>query len=248
MTDQTTYCNEMAKGIEDKLFFLDKIEVDNIIDFGCADGQVTRAIAGNTFTEVYGYDKNPQILPDNNHKQDQYFSDWPELLSVIPQGEGLFQNKTAILFSSLLHEVYSNGEQEDVKGKIFDLQPDYIIIRDMYVSDEDKEGYLSNDTVNAIVDNVSLRLVNHFIRKWGPIVNIGNMIHFLMKHRFAYNWEYEMQENYLALDDDRIDYWESVGDVVFEEHYPLPYYKDVFKSRYGFDLNVPTHIKLIIQI
>lgn len=49
MTEEYTkiYCESMAKSLEDKLFFLNEIDIndyDYIVDFGCADGRILEVL------------------------------------------------------------------------------------------------------------------------------------------------------------------------------------------------------------
>lgn len=252
MTNEETYCNEMSKGVEEKLFFLDHICPNFVIDFGCADGQVTDVIHEEMGDcgMCLGYDKNLDLLPDvtgDQSKALRYFDDWDELQfhldSYFPNGDC----EVAIYLSSILHEIYSYGDFDEVFEKVFNLGPDYIIIRDMYMTDTEKKVGVTEEQINQTLNNVNLRLVSDFTNRVGPIMSQEGFIHFLMKHRFAYNWEHEIKENYLSITDERLDTWKAFGDVIFEEHEPLPYYVDVFQIRYDYELSTPTHIKLIIE-
>lgn len=241
MVNKEIYTDELAKGVEDKLFF-DDLDLDILIDFGCADGQVSQYIADQYDITVYGYDVNNDLLPDTHTNNTVYFNSWENLIRNLRPSQTI-----GIYFSSVLHEIYSFNQIDDVKYKINQYDFDYIIIRDMHVTDEDKKICLEESDIMNVMDSVNLRLVNHFVCTHSPVMLNGGMIHFLMKHRFAYNWDYEIQENYLAITDERLNWWKSLGKVILENHYTLPYYQDVFESRYDFILNTPTHIKLIID-
>lgn len=54
----------MSKSLIDKIYFLDKVDVDLFIDFGCADGLLTGFIS-KIFPEIeiIGYDIKEAILP-----------------------------------------------------------------------------------------------------------------------------------------------------------------------------------------
>lgn len=61
--NEKTYITNMQKSMIDKLFFLDKIDVQNIIDYGCADATMLKTIY-RLFPEIKlsGYDINPKML------------------------------------------------------------------------------------------------------------------------------------------------------------------------------------------
>lgn len=241
MEDETIYYRELAKGMEDKLFFLDYIEADAIIDFGCGDGQVSEAIIKCGGNHVIGYDKNKEALPDSTNKI-IYSDDWDMIKKMADANDSV-----AIYFSSIFHELLSFGEMGGVIDKLHEVSPDYIIIRDMYITDEHKMEPVLESDIMEVMDMVNLRLVNDFVCKHGPLMSKGNLIHFMMKHRFAYNWDYEVKENYIALTDSDVEFWESLGEVVYKDHYPLSYYQEVFDIRYNYKLDTPTHLKLIVE-
>lgn len=53
------YNNSMRLSMIDKVFFLDRIDPEVIVDFGCADGSLTRFISSNyPDITVIGYDQS----------------------------------------------------------------------------------------------------------------------------------------------------------------------------------------------
>ena len=68
MKNLNSYIRRLEKGMEDKLFFLphlDMNEYDVIVEFGCANGRLLRRIqpvVDRTITTLVGFDKNEDIL------------------------------------------------------------------------------------------------------------------------------------------------------------------------------------------
>lgn len=71
MTEEYTkiYCESMAKSLDDKLFFLNEIDIndyDYIVDFGCADGRILEVLdekLTNKKTILVGIEKN-KVMTD----------------------------------------------------------------------------------------------------------------------------------------------------------------------------------------
>lgn len=242
LANKQIYTDEMAKGMDEKLFFFDHVDADIIIDFGCADGRVSKAVAKHGGYDVIGYDKNPDLFSEETSSV-QFESDWGTVCKLAKK-----RKSVGVYLSSILHEIYSFDQSDDLIEKLNMLDYDYLIIRDMYMTDAEKKQIIEESDIMEVVDSVNLRLVNSFVCNHGPLMGKKHLIHFMMKHRFAYNWDYEIREDYLSITDDHIDYFKSLGDVLLEDHHPLPYYQDVFKGRYNYDLHTPTHIKLVIKV
>lgn len=247
LADPAKYTEEMAKPVQEKLFFLDHIRPDILLDYGCADGAITEKI-GRYVDRVIGYEPNSNLRPQvvRSPGNAQYRGDFEGALTDVhiysePSKE------TCMLFSSVLHEVINDGCWGEIAHNIGYLGPDYIVIRDMYISDADKNRRVPEEQIKQTLSQVNLRLVNSFTVEHGPIMSRGNFLHFLMKHRFAYNWEHENREDYLSITDDHLHSLRQLGNVIFEDHHALPYYQQVFPIRYDYELTTPTHIKMIIK-
>lgn len=72
------YNTEMAKSLIDKIFFMDKIEADVIVDIGCADGALIRFLQ-NIFPDLtyIGYDLDSEMIKiaKNNRPANTHFTD-----------------------------------------------------------------------------------------------------------------------------------------------------------------------------
>jgi len=74
-----TYISGMNKGSSDKLFFLNKINTNCIVDFGCADGSILRSIQSVDPTiKLIGYDIDDNMLNRARSKSEdiEYYSNW----------------------------------------------------------------------------------------------------------------------------------------------------------------------------
>ena len=83
---------------------------------------------------------------------------------------------------------------------------------------------------------------------WGSIEERFNLIHYLLKYSYTENWEREVNENYLPLTVEALlrkipeEY-----DIVYSEHYVLPYVKQQIKRDSGIDLKDATHFKILLK-
>ena len=63
INDMVGYLDKMSYGMQDKLFFLDKIEFDCIVDFGAADGTMLSKVKDvNNSIYTIGYEIDPHIV------------------------------------------------------------------------------------------------------------------------------------------------------------------------------------------
>ncbi len=138
LNDITGYVQKMEKSLLDKMFFMDKIfdPIENILDFGCANGVLIRAL-NYLFPEYKyaGYDISEEMIERAKILEPScsFFSKWDDI--DIP-----FEN-TVLNISSTLHEVYSYGTKESVEefwDRVFNSGFKYIAIRDMMLSDSIK--------------------------------------------------------------------------------------------------------------
>ena len=136
IADLNVYLGRMQKSVFDKLFFLDKVfePFDNIVDFGCANGELIKAISlffGDDYN-YYGYDISEPMIEAarSNAPFASFCTDWSEL--DIP-----FE-KSLINISSTIHEIYSYcaaAQIEEFWDRVFKSGFKYIAIRDMMISE-----------------------------------------------------------------------------------------------------------------
>lgn len=257
ITDVLHYRQEMAKSMVDKLFFIDQIDAQCIVDFGCADGTMLSFVQEyRPNIQLVGYDISPEMVDIannneiwNNKKKPLFTSDWHLIETLIKnnKSKGI---ETAITLSSVIHEVYSYGNEKSVEefwNIIFNSGFDYIVIRDMLLS---KISHHESQIVDVKkIYNSQNNHVQEFETMWGPITDYKNLLHFLLKYRYNKNWFRELRENYLpiTLEDMLSKIPTSSYSYDYYQHYVLPFVEKSVKKEFGITLKEPTHIKLILK-
>jgi hypothetical protein len=249
-----SYIDGMNLSLQDKLFFLDILDFDVIVDFGCADGTFLEYISNiKPNVKLIAYDLDTDMLSKTKSRLGRKVvatDNWEEAVnSLIPY------KKPLLNLSSVIHEVYSYSTTSDVKKfwekQVFGGDFKYITIRDMIPSTE-----LSKSEISQFKDdvrNIRLKSDKYYLKSfediWGTISdNYKTMVHYLLKYRFTDNWEREVVENYLPVSIETVkgkipsDY-----KIIHEENFLLPFLKDKVKSDFNIELTSATHTKMIIE-
>lgn len=241
------YIKNMNKGLTDKLFFLNKIKIDTLIDFGCADGALLNEISKIHDVELIGYDIDESML---NISRDRFphinfLSNWEEVMSKIDETKS-----NAILLSSVIHEVYSYGTSREIGkfwNQIFDSKIKYIIIRDMIPSSNfDKMNIID---IKKIKEKSDPKYLGEFENYWGDITtSFRVLLHWLLKYKYVNNWKRELKENYLPVSLETLKKKiPSNWKILYEKHYTYDYLQYQVKKDFDIDLEEPTHLKMIIE-
>ena len=267
MKNIVKYNAEMRKSLIDKIFFIDKIDSQLFVDYGCADGIMLKFLA-DLFpdSKFVGYDNNAEMIQiakanlTNMHKNIQFTNDLKidetnKILCKLRDGKGPPLNSTVIA-SSIFHEMYCyealpNGENlyfwTHIQNTCAGLK--YVVIRDMCVSSKVFNQQTDLLSVAQIYHEFGPNKVELWENRWGSLNEKKSMIHFLLKYRYmSMNWDREFEENYLSYDLERLlndipkDY-----KIVHIEHYTLPFLKNQIKKDLNIDFNEKTHIKLILE-
>ncbi len=256
-TDIQYYNKEMQKGMEDKLFFLDKLPKNTdyvFVDFGCADGSMINALSSileGHYNIYVGYDISKTMLDlakTNYHgpsNAEVVFTDkWNEVKRYIDR----IGHKSVLILSSVIHEVYSYAkDQNDIATfwkRVLNTGFDYIVIRDMCPS-EDIDRNNTCKFVDKIKNKADNELLNEFEKEWGSIWNNKNMIHFLLKYRWKVNWERECYENYFPITiQNLLEYFKNFN-IDYFERFRVPFLDKCIKEDYNIELEDYTHIKAI---
>lgn len=247
------YNNEMSKGLEDKLFFMNKINVRNILDYGCADGSLIYEMR-KYFPEKHyvGYDLDHLMIDIANHhlQKNCHFYD---NLSRANMKLRSHQGNNMVLCSSLIHEVYSYGNTASINSfwdNLYCGNYDYVVIRDMALSENEVSDTTLSDIndVRAVYELANPVHLNDFINIWGDIHLQKNLLHFLFKYRYTQNWKREVEENYFPVSiQEHLSKITDKYEMIHFEHYLLPFQKDIIKSDFGIDVNNRTHLKMILK-
>lgn len=233
----------------DKLYFMDKIfDVENILDFGCANGEMLKNIAHiDIHYNLYGYDIDENMIQkaEENCPAALISNDFDLLLGDLnPQ-------KTSLTLSSVIHEVYSYSTNEEIKlfwNRVYNSGFKYISIRDLMVSKSCDRQIDMNDYMKVVEKSDRLQL-KEFTDIWGGFISNKQLIHYLLKYRYKTNWKREVQENYLPISLEMLieTIPSSEYEIVYYNHYILPFIKEIVKR--DFDINIVdnTHMKLLLR-
>ena len=248
--DQIGYNARMEKSIMDKLFFVDKIDPEVVLDFGCSNGALIHHLSQwMPQTQFIGYDNNPLMFKSApQFERVFYCSKWEQALERL----GLFSNKKkAIVLSSVIHEIYHYGDADEVDcfwKMIFETGFDYIVIRDMIPSRSMDRLSDVNDVRKVLYHFNHTQKLQLFQMHWGTIENNRQLIHFLLKYGYNDNWNREVKENYFPLyREDLLAMIPPEYNIVYHEHYTLPYIYRSVKADVGIEIKDPTHLKLILE-
>lgn len=246
--DYEQYNSSMTKTLLDKIFFMDKIEFDVLVDYGCANGALLKFLAmlfpENTYV---GYDIDPAMIEQAQEEAPEncsFTTNWQEV-------EKLINKRTStVLLSSVIHEVFAYGTRKDVDtmwSRIYTSGFDFIVIRDMIPSTTIDKISQINDVKNIMKKGTSNTL-HDFEQVWGSIEQNKNLIHYLLKYRYVDNWDREVRENYFPITREELlttipeEYY-----IDFHEHFILPFLRNVVKKDFNITIKDNTHLKLILR-
>jgi SAM-dependent methyltransferase len=249
------YNNSMKKSLIDKIFFVDKVPSDfALLDFGCANGTLLRFMRDMFPENSYvGYDNDPTMVRlalEENGINDPEFYCYDNFTDALGAIHSYFKKTKILNLSSMIHEVYSYSSYNEVEKfweQVFNGEFTHIVIRDMIPSNSINRETYPND-IRKILKNSNSEILNSFESHWGSIKNLKNLTHYLLKYRYTENWEREVRENYLPLTlEDLYIIIDSQYDIIYQEHYCLPFLHETIKQDFDIDFNEPTHLKLILK-
>lgn len=240
----------MAQSLHDKLFFLDRVDLDIYVDFGCADGALLEAIhAEQPRARLFGFDLDELAAQRARQKLPfaRFFSDLSDLEREVSRYKG---NQIGLIASSVVHEVYAYGGEEAGKAFWQHLRTGpytHFLLRDMALADIDAFSF--EPELAALVRARSKpELIADFEEIWGSIDSRRNLVHFLLKYRYEDNWQREVAENYLPLTHEET--LREIGDgfrTTYSERQVLPYLAERLNVDLGLSFPCPTHHKLIVE-
>ena len=256
ISNYDTYNNGMAKSYEDKLFFMEYIEndesIESIVDCGCADGTMIERMSERLPKLNYlGYDIDPKMVHIAASKEKVFTAgtDWGKMVDwVNPEN-------TLLNCSSVIHEVYSYGTGAEIcqfwnRVKLTGFK--YIAIRDLSLS-KSVEREIGPHNYRNLLSNSSdeaIKRILEFERMWGPITQNKNFIHYLMKYRYIENWEREVRENYFPVyleDLLNILLSDNLYEIVYSNHYILPFTKSKIEKDFNITLTDNTHVQILLK-
>jgi len=248
IVNHEVYEKRMSMSLLDKAFFADKIsDSDLLVDFGCADGVLLRFLK-STFPHmaVLGYD-NDLTMAKHSTDNALIYTNWEAVVKEVKKAK-----KATLNLSSVIHEVFhycSRGDIDLFWKQVFDSGFAYIVIRDMIPSRSIDRPSNVNDVKKVYHKFLHTKALTDFEGIWGSIEGNRQLLHFLLKYRYVEpNWNREVRENYLPITrEDLLAKIPNEYDVVYHEHFTLPYILQTVKDDVGIELKDPTHIKLILK-
>lgn len=222
--------------LEDKLRLSPFVDGDRILDVGFNDGELTSELAlrhPNKYVIGIDYDHGKV---EASRAMPNYFTPVEATIESLNPLYGTFDT---IIFSSVLHEIYSYGHGASSVLKTLchayeRLNPGgRILVRDMMRPvhcNEDANG------MYAKVNAVERHLVSRFEAVFGLITNIHQLNHYLLKASWPDYWHIELEEDYLATTSSSyLDYFGLLGmKCMYGSNYLLPYFKDLWAKKYDF--------------
>ncbi len=248
----TIYLERMQKGSSEKMFWAEMIlgDINTLIDFGAGDGSLFE------WTDKISKQEIRKIAIENNEVFVEMLKD--KSFETVRQVEELSEleidwEHTVVIFSSVIHELFSYLQDEEAKRIIQAIQkmrPVYICVRDMiYTEKEKRSKSLAVQFNNLIKDHECSTLAQSFTDYWGAIENDVQAKHFLLKYKYVENWQREMQENYLPKSDvEIIDLFvQNEYETLYSRIYTNDFIKNQIEKDYACHFEGPTHLQLIVQ-
>jgi len=252
--DLSKYNKEMSVGIDDKLYFLNRVNPDCIVDFGCANGLVLKEIARrNPDIKLIGYDLSQEMLgeAENNCPEAVFTSDWTKVIEIIKE-----YKTPLLLLSSVIHEVYSYTHPKTVKffwdTQVFGSGFKLIAIRDMMPSGEEiKKINKSDIELDAQkIREKSSKQLEEFEKEWAPLeTDYRFILAYLLKYKYLENWARENRENYMPfLIETFLKKIPSNCKIIYQDRFKIEPLNNEIKKVFGVEFRVNTHAKFILSI
>lgn len=204
------YLERMAKPLQEKLRIARYLQPRGaaILDVGCADGAVTRALAAlfphNSFLGIDLSERFVALAREHaaadglaNVRFERVY-----LRELLARPERF----DAVVFCSVLHEFYTYGEGiSSVLKALADAHEmlrrgGAIAIRDMVLRDYTRRATLRCDSLRAKIEaQCPPQVVADFVRFFGPLDTIYAINHLLLKYWYTENWVREGPECYVPV-------------------------------------------------
>jgi len=258
IADLTQYTSAMAKGVNDKIDFISKINPECLIDFGCADGYILNEIQKkyNNIQQLIGYDIDEKMvsLVKSKYPELKVSDNWKEIMY-----EASEYKKIALSLMSVIHEVYSYSRSNTIpnfwRNQVFNPKFKWVVIRDMVPSKHYMNMKPSKEELQKVNTIFNSRYYKNYMyrksfeKRWGPIdKNYLNLFHWLLKYDYKENWNREVLENYFPVSLETIKSKIPSGwKITYENHYVYQPIADKVKRDWNIELKYPTHLKMIVE-
>ncbi|GGG60558.1 hypothetical protein GCM10011378_40730 [Hymenobacter glacieicola] len=272
----------MAHGLEHKLFFLEHLpELEALLDWGCADGTLLAEVRKQR-PEILllGHDTDERMVDQAVAKFDglewnkkatiwedapsalealRFTAEWAYRGRKVPFSEPARQyGGTGILFSSVLHEMYTHGTSAQMRQHWKDVAAtgvDYIVIRDMFWGPQG--DYLLSEYPTPYCQfikwiakgthSAQLTEFNASLPCGESTMEARIATEYLLKYPFVENWERELEEIYFALPDLRPVLAPLGYEPVYWNHHCPDFIQERIKKDTSIDIPFNTHLSAIFR-
>lgn len=197
MRNLTTYFERMSSNLNEKLGFiidaLPHLDIYQVIDFGCANGATTEALA-TLFPDIFfvGVDR-PDIVRSNN--KNNTFKN----ITYVDNIQCLRMEDSTVLLLSVLHEIFSFHVEpykflDQFKGA------NHIFIRDMMFTPTEKDTMIYSE-INSFMFERFKATRKSFGKK--------EYAEYLLKQRYEDNFDEELKENYFSV------HWKELSSYLY---------------------------------
>lgn len=244
----SVYNAGMRKSMFDKLWWIDKIDdsIKNVVDYGCADGALLSVVHEiNPDLQLYGYDFNQSMIDiATKNVPDGHFD--THLMSLI---KDVHEEHSVIIASSVFHEIenYSDGTGAEYRD-VFYSGYKYIAIRDMFLS-EKSCGISDQLNIAKVRQKYSIDKIQEFESYIGTLDYNENLLQFFLTYRYTENWDREVRENYFPHTIEQfLNKIPKNYEIVYFDHYTLPFIREQVLKDFGIQLTDPTHGKILLRL
>lgn len=266
-----SYNMNMAKSMEDKMFFINKLPKNGhyiFVDFGCADGVMLNMLSEYYRNDsiYFGYDISDKMIELAKSKSCSKYSrfihfssDWKNIcdeLNKITNEYSMY--KVVLILSSVIHEVYSYSSEDEINifWQRITQKFHYICVRDMMCSrDIDRICLDKNDVAvqKAVIDvccrNSTISKMYSEFFATHKASNMKDLVHFLLKYKWEINWSREVAENYFPIYvEDFLEKMKSSHSLKYFERFRVPYLDKCIENDFNIQLHDDTHIKAIFEL
>lgn len=245
------YCESMSKSLEDKLFFMKEVDINNydvIVDFGCSDCRIIEALdkrLTNWRTVLIGIDKNECALQEAKDRMTIMNHKIVLTTEINDEVNKLLQKSCnmLVIFSSVLHEC--RWYNSDVQFLI--RYANTVVIRDMKAPMI--KGPIDGTTRARITCNFPKDLLIKFEDEYGRIDNTVNLYRYFLMYKWTENWDNELREDYFSVpwNDIRNEMIQRNFHISYEKDYILPYIKKEIAVKFQHKLRQVTHKQIIFD-
>lgn len=188
MRNFDTYFERMSSNLNEKLGFvidaLPHLDIYQVIDFGCANGATTEALA-TLFPDIYFVGVDRTDIVRSNNKNNTFKN-----IIYVDNLECLIMENSTVLLLSVLHEIFSFNVDpyaflDQFKGA------KHIFIRDMKFTPTEKDTMIFNKGNETMFEQFQATRKSFGKKEYAE---------YLLKQRYEDNFEEELKENYFSVD------------------------------------------------